>query len=485
MGREQQIINERLRKVKELREQKINPYAYKFDKKQNAEECLKSNLGKGVKTAGRLMTKRELGKISFAKLQDSSGTIQIVLQEDKTPAEARNFFKKYIDTGDFIGVEGKIIKTKTKEISILVDKLELLSKSILPLPEKWHGLKDKEERYRKRYLDLIMNPEVKEVFEKRQKVIDAIRKFLVKDGYLEVQTPILQPIYGGTNAKPFESELNALNMKVYMRVSNEMYLKRLIGGGYEKVFEFSPDFRNEGIDKLHNPEFTQVETMWAYADYKDNMELWQRLVEFVVKELYGKTKIKCGDKDIDYKTPWKTIKFVDVVNKYSNVNLKKIKSLEEIKKEAKKLGLDVKNCKTIGEVAIEIFEEIAQPKLIQPTIVYDYPVEATALARTGEDKNFTKAFEVIINGWEIALSYCEENEPEELKRKWEEQEAALKKGDEEAQRMDDDFLNMLGIGMPPTSGVGMGIDRLVMLLTNQPSIRDVILFPFMKPEGLC
>ncbi len=480
MGREEQIINERKRKIAELRKQGINPYVYKFDKTQSCAECVKSKTGGKVKTAGRLMTYRDLGKIAFGNLRDMGGDVQIVLQEGKTPEKIREFAKKYVDTGDFVGVEGKIIKTKTGQISVLVNKLELLTKSILPLPDKWHGLQDKEERYRKRYLDLVMNPEVRGVFEKRQQIINAIREYLVKENYVEVQTPILQPIYGGTNAKPFDSKLNALDMKVYMRISNEMYLKRLIGGGYEKVFEFSPDFRNEGIDKLHNPEFTQVETMWAYADYKDNMKLWEKVIEFIVKRVHGKTRIEIGGNKIDFKIPWAKVKFLDAIKKYAKIDFTKFKSLEEAKKAAEKIGIDTQGVLDIGKLMIEVFEAKVQPNIIQPSMIYDYPQEAAILSRA--ENGIAKSFEVIINGWEIALSYCEENDPAALRAKWEQQEKALKRGDEEAQKMDEDFLNMLQQGMPPTSGLGMGIDRLVMLLTNQASIRDVILFPFMKPE---
>src|SRR3989338_4024056 len=284
MGREEEIIKERERKIRELKKQKINPYAYRFDKKDSVAKALKSPVGKPIKTAGRIMTKREIGKIAFSVLQDFTGRIQLVFQDGETSKKDFDFFGKYIDTGDIVGVEGKIFKTKTGEHSILVKNLVLLTKSLLPLPDKWHGLQDKEERYRKRYLDLIMNPEIKSVFEARRKVFDGIREFMKTKDFIEVETPILQPIYGGTNAKPFESKLNALSMKVYMRISNELYLKRLIVGGYERIFEFSPDFRNEGIDRTHNPEFLQMETMRAYANYEDNMEFLQKMIVKVVKE---------------------------------------------------------------------------------------------------------------------------------------------------------------------------------------------------------
>ena len=483
MGREDQIVKERLRKISELREKRINPYAYRFDKKNSTEESLKSKLGFKVKTAGRIMTRRVLGKIIFSDLRDFSGKIQMVLQDKETPKKEFSFFKKYIDIGDIVGVEGKIIKTKTGEISILVKKLEILTKSILPLPEKWHGLQDKEERYRKRYLDLIMNPEIMKTFETRRKIFDAIRDFMKSRDFVEVETPILQPIYGGTSASPFESKLNALKMKIYMRVSNELYLKRLIVGGYEKVFEFSPDFRNEGIDRVHNPEFTQVETMWAYADYKDNMKFAEDMISFAVKKIHGKTKIKVGDKDIDFKNPWKKVRFLDAIKSKTKIDFSKVKDLKDAKRVVKKIDVDVSKCDTIGEVMIRVFEEKVQPNLIQPTLVHDYPLEAAGLAKaTGDDEFFVSSFEIIINGMEIGLSYCEQNDPLVLESYWKFAEDKFKKGDSEAQRIDKDFINALKVGMPPTSGLGVGIDRLTMLLTNQPSIRDVILFPFMKPE---
>ena len=283
MGREDEIIKEREKKIVELKKEKINPYAHKFDKKNSLEECLKFNTGVKVKTAGRVMTKRSLGKIAFSVLQDFTGKIQLVFQKGETSKKDFDFFTNYIDSGDIVGVEGNIFKTRTGEHSILVKHLTLLTKSILPLPDKWHGLQDKEERYRKRYLDLIMNPEIKKVFRIRRMVFDSIREFMKSKNFMEVETPILQPIYGGTSARPFETKLNALDMKVYMRISDEMYLKRLIVGGYERIFEFSPDFRNEGIDRTHNPEFTQVETMWAYADYKDNMKFAEEMIEHICK----------------------------------------------------------------------------------------------------------------------------------------------------------------------------------------------------------
>lgn len=480
MGREEQIVNERIRKIEELRKNGTNPYPTKYDKKETCLKCSNSKIKTKVKTAGRLMTKRDIGKITFANLMDETGKIQIVLQEKETPEKVRNFFKKYADIGDFIGVEGEIVKTKTGEISILVKKVEILSKAVLPLPEKWHGLQDKEERYRKRYLDLIMNPEVKDVFEKRAKTISAIREFLTKKGYIEVETPILQPIYGGTSAKPFESQLNALKMKVYMRISNEMYLKRLIGGGYEKIFEFSRDFRNEGIDATHNPEFTLMETMCAYADYRQNMDLVEEMLEFVAKKVLGTTKVKYQGKEIDFKRPWKRIRMMDAIKQFSKLDVEKM-SDQELKAKLKELKIEVPVFKR-GIAIEEIFGSLVEEKLIQPTIIYDFPAETCGLAKPKKENTFyAERFEPYINGWEMGNVYSELNDPQILEEYWKEQESILSK-DEEAQRMDEDFLNMLKIGMPPTSGVGIGVDRLVMLLTDSPSIRDVILFPFMKPE---
>jgi len=490
MTRQDQIINERLRKLKELKEQGIDPYPHKYEVKDKAIDLQEKHkkLKKGSKTstkakiAGRLMSFRDLGKIAFGVLQDGSGKIQITFQKGETPEKTIEFFKKYIDTGDFVGIEGPLMRTQRGELSVLANKVTLLSKSILPLPEKWHGLQDKEERYRKRYLDLIMNPQAKKVFEIRTKIMDSIREFMKLKGFIEVDTPILQPIYGGASARPFESKLNALDMKVYMRISNELYLKRLIVGGFDKIFEFSKDFRNEGIDRLHNPEFTQVETMWAYADYKENMKFCEEMISFVVKKVHGKTKIKYQGKEIDFKTPWKRIRFLDVIKKYTKVDFSKV-DFEEAKKIAKKLNVDISNCDSVGEVKISVFEGLVQDKLIQPTLVYDYVVEAAGLAKKSHNgDNFVASFEPIINGWEIGLSYSEQNDPEELKRYWKFAEEKFKKGDLEAQPMDEDFLDALKIGMPPTSGLGIGIDRLTMLLTDSVSIRDVIFFPFMKPE---
>ena len=483
MGREEEIIKERERKIQELKELGVNPYAYKFEKKNLVKDCLRAKLNAGVKTAGRIMTKREIGKIIFSDLMDFTGRIQLVFQAGKTGKKDFGFFSRYIDIGDIIGVEGKIIRTKTGQQTILVKKLKLLTKSVLPLPDKWHGLQDKEERYRKRYLDLIMNPEIRKIFDTKRKIFDSIREFMKSRDFREVETPILQSVYGGASARPFISELNALKMKVYMRISNELYLKRLIVGGYERIFEFSTDFRNEGIDKHHNPEFTQVETMWAYADYKDNMKFAEEMISYVCKKVHGKTKVKIQGHEVDFKTPWKRLRFLDAIKNKTKIDFSKVTSLKEAKSAAEKIGVDCTKCETIGEVMISVFEEKVQPEIIQPTLVYDYPLEAAGLAKATEDGElFVSSFEVIINGMETGLSYCEQNDPRVLENYWKFAEEKFRKGDLEAQPMDEDFINALKIGMPPTSGLGVGIDRLAILLTDSPSIKDVILFPFMKPE---
>ena len=488
MTREEQITKERERKVEELRKQGIEPYAYKFDKKNSClelqEKYSKLKAGKEtkdkVKIAGRVMIIRSMGKISFLTLQDYSGKIQIVFQDKKTPEKEIKFLKKFIDTGDFIGIEGKIFRTKRGELSILASNLKLLSKSLKPLPEKWHGLKDKEDRYRKRYLDLIMDPKIKEIFVKRQKIINAFREFLTRKGFIEVDTPVLQPMYGGTSARPFLTELNSLKMQVYLRISNELYLKRLIVGGYEKIFEFSKDFRNEGIDSIHNPEFTLMETMWAYANYEDNMDFTEEMIEFIVKKVCGTTKINYQGKTIDFKRPWKRMSMVDAISKIAKIDVEKM-SDEQLKKKLKEIGSKLGFFKR-GYAIEEIFSIIVEPHLVQPTLIYDYPFETCGLAKPKTDNPaFAERFEPFINGWEIGNVYSELNDPKKLEKYWKEQEKLLKK-DTEAQRLDKDFLNALKIGMPPTSGVGISVDRLIMLITNSPSIRDVIPFPFMRPE---
>ena len=485
MGREEQIINERLRKIEELKKEGINPYPNKYDKKQTCLECSKLKIGSKVKTAGRLMTKRDLGKIAFCVLKDGTGKIQIVLQEKETPEKIREFFKKYVDSGDFIGVEGQIIKTKTGEISILVNKVEILAKAILPLPEKWHGLQDKEERYRKRYLDLVMNPEVKEIFEKREKIIDTIREFLKKRKFIEVETPTLQSIYGGASANPFTTHLNALDINLFLSISPELYLKRLIVGGFDNVFTIGKNFRNEGIDAFHNPEFTMMEYYAAYQNYEYHIEFTEKLFDELKKKLNLKDTIEYQGKKINIKTPFKKIKFKEVVLEKTKIDIDKENNFEKLKKaiDSKKLNdVDVRKCKHYGALLDELYKRVVRPSIIQPTFLTHYPVEMIALAKRNEkDPNKINSVQLLIEGAEIVKAYDELNDPIDQNNRLEEQARLLHGGDNEAMPMDEDFVNALKVGMPPTAGYGLGIDRLIMILTNQPSIRDVILFPFMKP----
>lgn len=491
MGREEQIIKERFRKIEELRSNDIEPYPYSFNQEDSAcelhEKYKKLKAGKKskdkVRVAGRVIVIRDIGKIIFLILQDAGGKIQIQIQEGETAKKEIELCKKYIDSGDFIGVEGIVTRTKRGELTVLAKKIELLAKSIKNLPEKWHGLQDKEERYRKRYLDLIMSPEVKEIFIKRSRIIDAIREFLNSKKFLEVETPVLQPIYGGAAAQPFESHLNALNMKLFLRISNELYLKRLIVAGFDRVYEFSKDFRNEGIDRTHNPEFLMIEMYQAYADYNDMMKLTEELYEHAAKKVLNTTKIEYQGQEINLKKPWKRISVRDAIKKYAKINIDKT-STEKLKQIVEKNNIKTKG-ESRGWLIMAIFEHFCEKHLIQPTFVYDYPEETTPLCKEKRGKKgagWVERFEPYIAGMEIGNAYSELNDPVKQKILLEQQSTELKKGNLESNPMDEDFVNALEIGMPPTGGLGLGIDRMVMLLTNSASIRDVILFPFMKPE---
>ena len=412
----------------------------------------------------------------------TSSKIQGVAKEDILGAAAFKFFNDLIDIGDIIEVSGTLFTTSKLEKSIQAQSIRLLTKALLPLPEKWHGLQDVEERYRKRYLDLIMNPAVKDVFVVRSKIVEAIREFLLERDYLEVQTPILQAIYGGGSARPFVSKLNALDMKVYMRIANELYLKRLVVGGMEKVFEFSVDFRNEGIDRSHNPEFMLFEAMTAYKDYNFGMDIIEDITEYTVKKITGSTKIKYQDTELDFKKPWRRVSMRDAIMEYAEINIETI-SDRDLKKFLETHKIDLTGEYTRGNAIMAVTEEFCEKNFIQPTMLYDYPVETSPLSkRKASNLKYAERFEQYIYGMEVGNNYSELNDPEVLSENWRQQEEALKKGDEEAQRMDKDFINALEIGMPPTCGIAISIDRMTMLLTDQNSIRDVILFPFMRPK---
>jgi len=485
MGREEQIIGERLRKIEELKKEGINPYPHSFSKEDSLEDCLKKKKGSKIKTAGRLMTSRDLGKIAFARLRDSSGEMQIVFQDGEglTPKRDFELFKKYIDSGDFVGVTGSIFETKTGELSILVDKIELLSKSILPLPAKWHGLQDKEERYRRRYLDLMMNPDVKAVFDKREKILEVIREFLKKRNFQEVETPYMQTIYGGASAKPFKTHLNALDVDLFMAISPELYLKRLIVGGYERVFTIARNFRNEGIDRWHNPEFTMMEIYQAYADYNDMMELFESLYEYVAKKVNGSTKIQYKGKVVDFKAPWKRMTMAQAIKKWAKIDVDKM-SDKELKKFIDENHVPAKG-DSWGLYVQSIFEHFCEEKIEQPTHIIDHPLETTPLCKMHrKDKlcRLIERFEPFCMGTELGNCYSELNDPIIQRELLEAQQRELSEGNDEANPLDEDFINAIEYGMPPTGGLGLGIDRMAILLTEQESIRDVILFPFMRPE---
>ena len=492
MGREEEIINARLEKIKELRKEGIDPYPQISGKKEYSAELQEKYKGlkndsktkDQVKIAGRVMTIRDIGQLIFSSIQDGNGRIQIQLQNKETPDKEIEFFKKFIDSGDFIEVEGTIVRTKRGELTVLAKKVQLLTKSIKPLPEKWHGLQDKEERYRKRYLDLIMNPEVKKVFETRAVIVDEIRNLMKEEGFLEVETPALQSIYGGASSKPFKTHLNALDMDLFLSISPELYLKRLIVGGFEKVFTICKNFRNEGIDAVHNPEFTMMEYYAAYKDYEYHMEIAEKFFERLKKKLKLGNEIEYAGKKINIKTPFKRIKFRDLLLKEVKIDIDKANTFEKLEKEIRSKdikGVDISACKHYGALLDELYKRVVRPGIIQPTFLTHYPVEMIALAkRNKEDPRKINSVQLIIDGAEILKAYDELNDPIDQENRLKEQAELLKKGSEEAMPMDDDFVNALKVGMPPTAGYGMGIDRLVMLLTNSASIRDVLLFPFMK-----
>lgn len=432
--------------------------------------------------AGRMMSRRDMGKANFIDVRDSSGRIQIYVRIDDVGEDSFAEFKKW-DIGDIIGVEGHVFKTKRGEISIHATGVNLLSKSLLPLPEKWHGLKDTELRYRQRYVDLIVNPEVKDTFVKRSKIISEIRRFLDGQGFLEVETPVLHMIAGGAAARPFVTHHNALNMDMYMRIALELYLKRLIVGGFDRVYEIGRVFRNEGISVRHNPEFTLLELYQAYTDYNGMMDLTEALIRDVALAVLGTTAITYGDVEIDLGKPFERISMSDAVLKYAGVDFTKINTLEEARNVAREHHIEFEDRYLKGDILNLFFEEYCEQKLIQPTFITGHPVDISPLAkRKPEDPEYTERFELFIVGREHANAFSELNDPIDQRQRFEHQAELKAAGDDEATDVDEDFLTALEYGMPPTGGLGIGIDRLIMLLTNSSSIRDVLLFPTMKPR---
>ena len=490
MTREEEMLKERLKKLSELRKLKVNPYPYSFEKKNNAAELQKkySKLKPEEKTkdkvsiAGRMMIIRLMGKINFGHLQDESGKIQIVVQEDVIGKKKLEFFSKYVDSGDIVGVDGIVFRTKRGELSVLADNIEILSKALLPLPEKWHGLQDKEERYRFRYLDLIANPEVKKAFELRTKIINAIREFLDSRGFIEVEIPLMQPVYGGAEAKPFITHLNELDIDMYMSISPELYLKRLVIGGFEKVYTICKNFRNEGIDKSHNPEFTMLECYQAYADYNDMMNLFEEIYEYVLKKLGKGDEIEYQNQKLNFKKPWQKISMHAGLKKYAGLDAEKMPDKELLKK-AQELKIDVNQKTPRGLIIAELSKELVEPKLIQPTHMIDHTRETSPLCKEKRgNPDLIERSEPFIFGMEAGNIYSELNDPM-MQRKLFEEQIKIMKERGTGHPYDRDFLNALEYGMPPAGGLGLGIDRMVMIMTNSPSIRDVIFFPFMKPEG--
>ena len=482
-----QLIQVRYDKLHELQANGKNPFEItKYDVTHHSTD-IKDNFesleGQEVTVAGRMMFKRVMGKASFCNVQDLKGRIQAYVARDEIGEESYADFKKY-DVGDILGIKGKVFKTQTGEISIHAQEVTLLSKSLQILPEKYHGLTDTDARYRQRYVDLIMNEDVKDTFVKRSKVISSIRRYLDGQGFMEVETPMLVSNAGGASARPFETHFNALNEDLKLRISLELYLKRLIVGGMERVYEIGRVFRNEGLDTRHNPEFTLMELYQAYTDYHGMMDLTENLYRYIAKEVTGSEILTYGEHTMDLSKPFERITMVDAVKKYANIDFNEVPDTAAAKKLAEEHHIEYEERHEKGDILNLFFEEYVEEHLIQPTFVMDHPIEISPLTKMKpEDPNYVERFEFFMNGWEMANAYSELNDPEDQRRRFEAQEKAFAAGDEEANHTDEDFLNALAIGMPPTGGIGFGIDRMVMMMTNSPAIRDVLLFPTMKSIG--
>ncbi len=475
----------RQKKLDELREEGWVPYGNKYPVTHESKGVLANFAtleGTGVSIFGRLMTRRGHGKASFAHLQDGQGQIQIYIREDRVGLKEYGLFQK-LDIGDIIGVTGEVFKTKKGETTVNTSSLKLLSKALRPLPEKWHGLRDIEMRYRQRYVDLMVNPEVRHVFTVRSKVIHKMRTFLTERGFLEVETPVMHTVAGGATARPFITHHNALDIDLYLRIATELHLKRLVVGGLEKVFELGRIFRNEGISTNHNPEFTAVEIYQANADYEDMMEITEEMLSSIARDILGSTVISYQGKELDLTPPWPRKYLTETIKELVGVDFLQIRDDASARRAAAEHGLEVEKTASRGEIIFAFFEEMCEDKLWGPVFIKDYPVEVSPLARRcHDDPNFTYRFETFLAGKEIANAFTELIDPLDQRERFEEQVSQRAAGDEEAHMMDEDFLTALEYGMPPTGGLGIGVDRLVMLLTDSPSIRDVILFPTMRPK---
>ncbi len=490
MATDNRLIQERMRKIAELKEADIEPYPYSFApsvkslaiKEEHKDLPPESKTSAKMSVAGRVVLLRKMGKATFLTLQDDVGKIQVYVRFDDV-GEDNYFVIRKLDMGDFLGVEGTIFTTKTGEITVYAKKVTLLCKAIRPLPEKFHGLKDTELKYRKRHLDLIMNEESKDVFTKRILIMRAIREFMISRSFVEVETPILQTQYGGAAAKPFITHHNDLDMDMYLRISPELYLKRLIVGGFERVFDINKNFRNEGIDTTHNPEFTMLEAYQAYTDYNGMMDLMESMYDYVARKVLGTTEILFKGQKIDVAKPWKKVTMLNAIKEFANIDASSM-SVDELQNVVEKNLIDFDKEKTWGNLVLAIFEHFCEDKFINPTFVIDHPRESTPLCkklRSG-DERLIERFEPFCMGMELGNAYSELNDPVEQRRLLEEQQRLLNAGDEEANPLDEDFLDAIETGMPPTGGIGIGIDRMMMLLLGQESIRDVIFFPTMKPE---
>ena len=478
------LLKVRYDKLADLQANGKDPFAItKYDVTHHSME-IRNNFeemeGKEVTVAGRIMLKRVMGKASFCHIQDLEGSIQSYVARDNIGEDSYKDFKKY-DVGDIVGIKGTVFKTQKGEISVHAEEVTLLSKSLQILPEKFHGLTDTDVRYRQRYVDLIMNADVKETFIKRSKIVSAIRRYLDGEGFMEVETPMLVQNAGGASARPFETHFNALDEDLRLRISLELPLKRLIVGGLEKVYEIGRVFRNEGLDTRHNPEFTLMELYQAYTDYHGMMDLTENLYRYIAKEVVGSEIITYGEHEMDLSKPFERITMLDAVKKYANVDFNEIKTTEEAKALAKEHNIEFEDRHEKGDILNLFFEEYVEHHLIQPTFVMDHPIEISPLTKKKpENPDYVERFEFFMNGWEMANAYSELNDPIDQRARFEAQEKLLAAGDEEANHTDEDFLNALAIGMPPTGGIGFGIDRMVMMMTNSPAIRDVLLFPTMK-----
>lgn len=495
----EEIRATRLEKVEELKNLGLNPYAYKWESTHHAAELQEkyADLASGeeidveVSVAGRILARRVMGKLAFFSLQDETGTIQLYLEQKRFQVtmadfpEAFNCLKKLTDVGDIIGAKGTIKRTEKGELSVYVNEYSVLTKSLLPLPDKWHGLTDTEKRYRQRYVDLIVNPQVKQTFRRRAQITAGIRRYLEQRDFLEIETPVLQSEAGGAEARPFITYHNTLDMDLYLRIATELHLKRLIVGGFEKVFELGRIFRNEGVSTKHNPEFTTIEVYQAYGDYFDMMALTEDLIKTVAREVLDTTQVNYQEELIDLETPWRRETMHDLVKEKTGLNFAQFANFEEAKAASKQAGIEVPDdCISIGKLLNEAFEQKVEETLIQPTFVIDYPIEISPLAKPHRSKpGLVERFELFVVGRETANGFSELTDPIDQRQRLEEQAAKKAAGDNEAHSVDEDFVAALEYGMPPTVGLGIGIDRLVMLLTNSPSIRDVIAFPLLKTQS--